>query len=109
MELVVEDSKRDLKKGEAFLLPRVKLSRIDMEWVHVLSEGWATPLNGFMREREFLQTLHFNSLRLDDGSVVNMSVPIVLAIDDSQKHRIGDSKKVALFDSLGNPVAILNE
>nr|AHN52256.1 ATP sulfurylase [Cicer arietinum] len=109
VELVVEDSKRDLKKGEAFSLPRIKLSRIDVEWVHVLSEGWATPLGGFMREREFLQTLHFNSLRLDDGSVVNMSVPIVLAIDDVQKHRIGDSKKVALFDSLGNPVAILND
>jgi 3'-phosphoadenosine 5'-phosphosulfate synthase len=109
VELVVEDSKRDLKKGEALSLPRIKLSRIDIEWVHVLSEGWATPLGGFMREREFLQTLHFNSLRLDDGSVVNMSVPIVLAIDDAQKHKIGDSKKVALFDSKGNPVAILKE
>ncbi|WJX20866.1 Sigma1B-adaptin [Trifolium repens] len=109
VELVVEDSKKDLKKGEALSLPRIKLSRIDIEWVHVLSEGWATPLGGFMREREFLQTLHFNSLRLDDGSVVNMSVPIVLAIDDAQKHRIGDSKKVALFDSKGNPVAILKD
>ena len=109
VELVVEESKRDLKKGEALSLPRIKLSRIDVEWVHVLSEGWATPLGGFMREREFLQTLHFNSLRLNDGSFVNMSVPIVLAIDDDQKHRIGESTKVALFDSKGNPVAILKE
>ena len=110
VELVVRDnSERDLKKGEALSLPRIKLSRIDLEWVHVLSEGWATPLRGFMREAEFLQTLHFNSLRLDDGSVVNMSVPIVLAIDDAQKHRIGDNKKVALFDSKGDPVAILNK
>lgn len=109
VELLVKDSERDLKKGEALSLPRIKLSKIDVEWVHVLSEGWATPLQGFMRESEFLQTLHFNSLRLDDGTVVNMSVPIVLAIDDAQKHRIGDSKKVALFDSLGNPVAILKE
>ncbi|CAL0315974.1 unnamed protein product [Lupinus luteus] len=108
VELLVKDSERDFKKGEAFSIPRIKLSRIDLEWVHVLSEGWASPLNGFMRESEFLQTLHFNSIRLNDGSVVNMSLPIVLAIDDSQKHRIGDSKKVALFDSLGNPVAILN-
>ncbi|MED6144059.1 Sigma1B-adaptin [Stylosanthes scabra] len=109
VELVVDHSARDLKKGEAFQLPRVKLSRIDIEWVHVLSEGWASPLRGFMRENEFLQTLHFNSLRLDDGSVVNMSVPIVLAIDDEQKQRIGDSKRVALFDSSGNPLAILND
>ncbi|OIW12488.1 hypothetical protein TanjilG_04652 [Lupinus angustifolius] len=108
VELLVNDSERDFKKGEAFSIPRIKLSRIDLEWVHVLSEGWASPLNGFMRESEFLQTLHFNSIRLNDGSLVNMSLPIVLAIDDSQKHRIGDSKKVSLFDSLGNPVAILN-
>nr|AGV54309.1 ATP sulfurylase [Phaseolus vulgaris] len=109
VELVVRDSERDLKKGEALSLPRIKLSRIDLQWVHVLSEGWATPLKGFMKEAEFLQTLHFNSLRLGDGSVVNMSVPIVLAIDDAQKHRIGDNKRVALFDSKGDPVAILND
>lgn len=33
-----------------------------MQWVQVLAEGWATPLNGFMREREFLQCLHFDCL-----------------------------------------------
>ncbi|KAJ0879523.1 putative sulfate adenylyltransferase [Helianthus annuus] len=72
-------------------LAQIKLSRIDLEWVHVLSEGWASPITGFMRESEFLQTLHFNSLRLGDGSVVNMSLPIVLDIDDAQKERIFDS------------------
>ncbi|KAJ7954823.1 ATP sulfurylase [Quillaja saponaria] len=109
VELLVEESQIDGKKREALSLPRIKLSRIDTQWVHVLSEGWASPLGGFMRESEFLQTLHFNSLRLDEGSVVNMSVPIVLSIDDSQKHRIGESSKVALFDSKGNPVAILKD
>lgn len=96
------------KKKEALELPRIKLSRIDLQWVHVLSEGWASPLSGFMTENEFLQTLHFNSLRLDDGSFVNMSVPIVLAIDDQVKTRIGESNRVALFDPDGvEPVAIL--
>lgn len=109
MELLVDEPLRDVKKREALSLPRVGLSRIDLQWVHVLSEGWASPLRGFMRENEFLQTLHFNALRLEDGSAVNMSVPIVLAIDDSQKHRIGRSTKVALFDSDDNPVAILKE
>lgn len=109
VELLVDESLRDVKKIEALSLPRIKLSSIDLQWVHVLSEGWASPLSGFMRESEFLQTLHFNTLRLDDGSAVNMSVPIVLAIDDSQKHRIGESTKVALFDSNNNPVAILKD
>lgn len=109
VELVVEKSQRDVKKREAQSLPRIKLSKIDLQWVHVLSEGWASPLRGFMRESEFLQTLHFNSLRLEDGSVVNMSVPIVLAIDDAQKHLVGKSTRVALVDPDDNPVAILSE
>ena len=109
MELVVPEPRRREKKHEAADLPRVKLTAIDLQWMHVLSEGWASPLRGFMREAEFLQTLHFNSLRLDDGSVVNMSVPIVLAIDDEQKALIGESKRVALVDSVDNPIAILSE
>ncbi|GKU85865.1 hypothetical protein SLEP1_g478 [Rubroshorea leprosula] len=109
VELLVEESKRDIKKREAALLPRIRLKKIDVQWVHVLSEGWASPLRGFMKESEFLQTLHFNSLRLEDGSVVNMSVPIVLAIDDSQKQSIGNFTRVALVDSNDNPVAILSD
>ncbi|KAK9140076.1 hypothetical protein Scep_009757 [Stephania cephalantha] len=109
VELFVKGDLRDLKRREALEIPRIKLSRIDLQWVHVLSEGWASPLRGFMRESEFLQTLHFNSLRLDDGSVVNMSVPIVLAIDDKQKQRVGESDRVALVDSNNNTVAILSK
>lgn len=109
VELFVPETEKAAKKREAATLPRIKLSRIDLEWVHVISEGWSSPLTGFMRESEFLQTLHFNSLRLDDGSFVNMSVPIVLAIDDAQKLRIGDSTRVALFDSDDNLIAILKE
>lgn len=110
VELVVDESLRREKKRDALSLPRIKLSRIDLQWVHVLSEGWASPLSGFMRENEFLQTLHFNSLRLGDDSVVNMSVPIVLAIDDSIKSQIGESNRVALFDPVTDePVAILSD
>lgn len=109
VELLVDEPLKDLKKREALSLPRIKLSSIDLQWVHVLSEGWASPLRGFMRESEFLQTLHFNTLRLQNGSAVNMSVPILLAIDDSQKHLIAESTKVALFDSNNNPVAILKD
>ncbi|PKA48813.1 ATP-sulfurylase 3, chloroplastic [Apostasia shenzhenica] len=90
-------------------LPRIKLSQIDLEWLHVLSEGWASPLRGFMKEAEFLQTLHFNCLRMADGSVVNMSVPIVLAIDDAQKRVIEGRDRVVLVDADEKPVAILKD
>ncbi|KAL2469809.1 ATP sulfurylase 1 [Abeliophyllum distichum] len=109
VELFVRESEKDSKLKQATGLPQIRLSKIDLQWVHVLSEGWASPLKGFMRESEFLQTLHFNSLRLNDGSVANMSVAIVLAIDDSQKGRIGSSTSVALVDQNDNLVAILND
>ncbi|MEQ2171257.1 Bifunctional 3'-phosphoadenosine 5'-phosphosulfate synthase 1, partial [Goodea atripinnis] len=35
---------------------------VDLLQERVLAEGWATPLNGFMREREYLQCLHFDCL-----------------------------------------------
>ncbi|MFQ6623111.1 hypothetical protein Gotur_001774 [Gossypium turneri] len=107
VNLHVTQLERELKKREATSLPKVKLTPIDMQCVHALSKGWASPLTGFTRETEFLQTLHLNSLRLSDGSFVNMSVPIALAIHDSQKASIGESDIVALFDSDDKLIAIL--
>ncbi|PKU85545.1 ATP sulfurylase 1, chloroplastic-like [Dendrobium catenatum] len=104
-----EREARRREAAPAYGLPRIKLSRIDLEWVHVLSEGWASPLRGFMREVEFLQTLHFNCLRMPDGSFVNMSVPIVLAIDDGQKRAIEGRGRVVLVDANDKPVAILKD
>ncbi|KAM3393788.1 hypothetical protein P3S68_002789 [Capsicum galapagoense] len=109
IELFIEESQRELKREEANKLPQIKVNKIDIEWVHVLSEGWASPLKGFMRENEYLQTLHFNCIRIDDGSFVNMSVPIVLAIDDLKKDEIGGVTSVALVDDENNPIAILSE
>ncbi|BAS87576.1 Os04g0111225, partial [Oryza sativa Japonica Group] len=95
-------------RGEAEALPRVRLAPVDVEWAHVLAEGWASPLRGFMREHEYLQSLHFNCIRLPDGAgVVNMSLPIVLAIGDREKEEIGSSPDVALHGPDGAVLAIL--
>lgn len=108
MDLVVPESERAKRVLEAEALQKVRLTKIDVEWVHVISEGWASPLRGFMREGEYLQSLHFNSLRTkNDGTIVNMSLPIVLAIDDEDKDRIGQSNNVALVDPTGELIAIL--
>ncbi|XP_050213018.1 ATP sulfurylase 2 [Mercurialis annua] len=107
VDLVVPETERELKANEAASMPKVKLTKIDVEWVHVISEGWASPLKGFMRETEYLQSLHFNSLRLGDGSVVNMSLPIVLAIDDETKGTIGSEKNVALVAPDGELIGTL--
>lgn len=107
VDLVVPESDRAAKTLEAEQLPKVWLTKIDIEWVHVISEGWASPLKGFMREDQYLQSLHFNSLRTKDGSVVNMSLPIVLAIDDETKERIGSSTNVGLVGPDGDLIGIL--
>lgn len=107
VELIVPESERASRVLEAESLPKVKLTRIDLEWVHVISEGWASPLKGFMREEEYLQSLHFNCLKIKDGSLVNMSLPIVLAIGDDVKEQIGSSPNVGLLGPNGDLVGIL--
>ncbi|CAG2108173.1 unnamed protein product [Medioppia subpectinata] len=72
----------------------INITDIDLQWVQVLSEGWAPPLTGFMREREYLQCLNFGLL-VDDG-LHNQTVPIVLAINDDDKEALNGKTRVAL-------------
>lgn len=92
--------------AEARSLPSINISEIDLQWVQVLSEGWASPLTGFMREREFLQCQHFNCL-LDDG-VCNLSVPIVLPIGTEDKDRLQSQSAFSLMYE-GRIVAVLRQ
>uniref|UniRef100_A0A8C4SJE0 3'-phosphoadenosine 5'-phosphosulfate synthase 1 n=1 Tax=Erpetoichthys calabaricus TaxID=27687 RepID=A0A8C4SJE0_ERPCA len=103
-ELYVSENKLDLAKADAETLPALQINKVDMQWVQVLAEGWATPLNGFMREREYLQCLHFNCLL--DGGIINLSVPIVLAMSSDDKERLDGFTAFALVYE-GCRVAIL--
>eukprot|EP00168_Porphyra_purpurea_P011922 TRINITY_DN3085_c0_g1_i4.p2 TRINITY_DN3085_c0_g1~~TRINITY_DN3085_c0_g1_i4.p2 ORF type:complete len:184 (+),score=77.56 TRINITY_DN3085_c0_g1_i4:342-893(+) len=109
VELLVPADQVAAKKAEAATLPSVTLSEVDLQWVHVLSEGWASPLKGFMREDEYLQSLHFNCIRQPDGSLTNQSVPIVLAVSEEDKAAVADAKAIALKDPSGAVVAILRD
>ena len=55
LELLVPAERVDEVRREAESLPSVDIDDVDLQWVQVLSEGWASPLKGFMREREYLQ------------------------------------------------------
>ena len=63
----------------------------------MLSEGWASPLTGFMTEDQYLQTLHFNNL-LGQG-FYSQSVPIVLPISTEVKQSLEQKavKQVGLY------------
>lgn len=53
LELFAADPAKALVEAQG--LPSVDIGEIDLQWVQVLSEGWASPLSGFMREKEYLQ------------------------------------------------------
>ena len=55
MELFATEKRVEHAKAEAESLPSVNINTVDLQWVQVLAEGWASPLKGFMTEREYLQ------------------------------------------------------
>lgn len=108
-ELYVEPKLKDALLHEAKSLHSIPLTEVDLQWVQVLSEGWAHPLKGFMREDIFLQTMHFNSIATDDANTrQNQSVPIVLAVTENIKNQLDGVSSVALTYK-DNPVAILRK
>lgn len=121
-ELFVPKDELEAVKEEAGKLPSLNITKLDLQWVQVLSEGWASPLRGFMREKEYLQSQHFNCL-VDEkngssaaqktsqglqGSVINQSVPIVLPVHTEDKERLaGHDAFVLCYE--GQNVAILRQ
>ena len=93
-DLFVPESRVEAARAEAASLPSLDINKLDTEWVQVLSEGWASPLTGFMTEHQYLQSQHFGCL-LDNG-VTNQSIPIVLPVSTSDKERLEACRAVTL-------------
>ena len=45
-ELFVDDDKIVITRSEAEKLDSIEINDLDLQWLHVLSEGWASPLTG---------------------------------------------------------------
>jgi len=103
-ELFVPRDELEKYKEEAETLKSINISKIDMQWVQVLAEGWASPLNGFMTERQYLQALHFNCFQ--DCDNINQSIPIVLTLDQDDKERLEKQESFTLRYE-GKSVAIM--
>lgn len=93
-ELFVSPERLPAVVAEAAALPSVDISKLDLQWLQVLSEGWATPLTGFMREAEFLQSQHFGCYL--EGGVTNQSIPIVLPVTTEDMKRLENEPAFAL-------------
>lgn len=105
-ELFVPENRLAAAKEEAEHLPALEITTLDLQWLQVLSEGWASPLEGFMREDQFLQAIHFNCLPEKAG--INQSVVIVLPVHTEDKERLDGMSAIALSYE-GRRVAILRK
>lgn len=93
-DLFVPADQVEARRTEAESLEKYELSKLDTQWLQVLSEGWAYPLKGFMREDDFLTCQHFNTVTRD-GNKYNQSIPIVCPINAETKARV-EGKDIAL-------------
>uniref|UniRef100_A0A669B883 3'-phosphoadenosine 5'-phosphosulfate synthase 2a n=1 Tax=Oreochromis niloticus TaxID=8128 RepID=A0A669B883_ORENI len=109
-ELFVPGDRVNDVLAEANTLPTISITKLDLQWVQVLAEGWASPLKGFMREREFLQTMHFGNLLdewvVPESGAINMSIPIVLPVSIETKEKLEGCAAVAL-EYQGSRVAVI--
>jgi len=135
IDLHVAEHERAAKTAEAETLPKVLITDVDLNWLQVIGEGWASPLKGFMREGTLLETIHFNSILVDPFNLtsnagrlerktdfsnflphpppqrVSMSIPITLSCTSYTREAIENSDKgaVALVTQMGQTVAILRD
>ncbi|EDS26267.1 adenylsulfate kinase [Culex quinquefasciatus] len=108
-ELFVPDHLRVEVEAEAKTLPSIPISTVELQWLQVLAEGWAHPLKGFMREKEYLQALHFNCVLSEDETMrENQSIPIVLSVSESDKNKLDGVSALSLSYE-GRLVAILRK
>ncbi|CAB4054927.1 PAPSS [Lepeophtheirus salmonis] len=91
-DLFIPVENKDSWLCESKSFPKVQLTKLDLQWVQVLSEGWSWPLKGFMRESEYIECLQFKCIH---SHSVNQSVPIVLPVQEKELYEAG--KSVALI------------
>lgn len=68
-ELYVPSEELAAVRAKSAAMEQLEIGDLDLQWVQVLAEGWASPLGGFMREKEYLQSLYFGGLV--EGSLVS--------------------------------------
>lgn len=57
-ELFVAENKLSSVQREIVEMQSLAISKIDLQWIQVLSEGWAAPLTGFMNKEQYLEVMN---------------------------------------------------
>ncbi len=101
---LADDAVRKDWLARANKLPRVDVllrERCDLE---MLAIGAYSPLTGFMGQADYRRTV--NEMRLGNGLL--WSVPITLGVTTEQAVKLKEGQDIALFDELGDCLAILH-
>ncbi|XP_065203161.1 bifunctional 3'-phosphoadenosine 5'-phosphosulfate synthase 2-like isoform X2 [Planococcus citri] len=109
-ELFVAENKITSVSREMDELHSLDISKVDLQWVQVISEGWAAPLKGFMTKEQYLQALHFNQLPKQNEHLgeINHSILIVLPVSTADKERLEEVSSFKLCYE-GKPYAIIRK
>jgi len=95
VNLIVPVNQQASFKSKAAKLDSLALSEEELQWLHILAEGWASPLKGFMTEEQYLQTSHFQHIIVND-EYVPMPVPIVKTCTTAEKEKLTGKEAIAL-------------
>nr|CDS30988.2 3' phosphoadenosine 5' phosphosulfate synthase [Hymenolepis microstoma] len=96
-ELYAPESEKEALMEDSRTYPQLEITKLDLQWIQTLAEGWASPLRGFMRETEYLQVLFFGGLVEERGVYSNLPIPIVLPVSEEDKNRLStDVKHITL-------------
>jgi 3'-phosphoadenosine 5'-phosphosulfate synthase len=106
VDLLVPESQRAAMLKTAAKLKKLTLSEEELQWVHVLAEGWASPLDGFMTEAQYLQSTHYEHV-IVNGEFFPMAVPIVKACTAEEKAGLEGAVEIALAAADGSIVATM--
>lgn len=74
-ELFVTGSEKSELLRRINTISRLNINQVDLQWVQVLSEGWATPLSGFMREKEYVECI-FNGTTAGNKYLISFTTYI---------------------------------
>jgi 3'-phosphoadenosine 5'-phosphosulfate synthase len=74
------------ERAEFNALPVLEIEDMEqVNYIHTIAEGWAFPLERFMNEQEFIESMNMNTITDKDGKKHILSVPITHHITAAQK------------------------
>lgn len=103
-ELLVDEARAEILKGESLDFPSVTLSQRQLCDLELLLNGGFSPLDGFLNQKAYESVVEH--LRLPNGLVWPM--PITLDIPEKLAQTLEPSKRLALRDNEGFMLAVLN-